>query len=314
MHRLPDQIPHQTGSRLPPGAHRHPAGPHRPAGRGAAVRAVLAAVRELAPLRHPAQERPARPAARARARARPTAASTSATPGAASWSPANGPARPSLTTAPTARTGSWPPSARPPPTRPATPGNPSHPATPTTWNTPGASCTSSPTASNGTPHSPKPDAERAHRKTVRYRKGGQREGQANAGQACPSRGHPDDRRSRCAPSSGECRADTSDRWREIGLDPKCLKIPNGELRAWRGDFSAWLETSVTVPHEVASSPFLGDPAQQDREDRDVRGAVDGPGREKSTTLARKDPAERYRSRLIQAATGARRSTCRLRPA
>ena len=35
--------------------------PRRPAGRGAAVSAVLAAVRELAAVRHPAQERPARP-------------------------------------------------------------------------------------------------------------------------------------------------------------------------------------------------------------------------------------------------------------
>ena len=38
--------------------------PRRTAGRGAAVRAVLAAVRELAPVRHPAQERPARPGPR----------------------------------------------------------------------------------------------------------------------------------------------------------------------------------------------------------------------------------------------------------
>ena len=38
--------------------------PRRPAGRGAAVPAVLAAVRELAPVRHPAQERPARPGPR----------------------------------------------------------------------------------------------------------------------------------------------------------------------------------------------------------------------------------------------------------
>ena len=44
--------------------HRRPAGSRRPAGRGAAVSAVLAAVRELAPLRHPAQERPARPGPR----------------------------------------------------------------------------------------------------------------------------------------------------------------------------------------------------------------------------------------------------------
>ena len=40
------------------------AGPRRPAGRGAAVPAVLAAVRELAAVRHPAQERPARPGPR----------------------------------------------------------------------------------------------------------------------------------------------------------------------------------------------------------------------------------------------------------
>ena len=38
--------------------------PRRAAGRGAAVSAVLAAVRELAPVRHPAQERPARPGPR----------------------------------------------------------------------------------------------------------------------------------------------------------------------------------------------------------------------------------------------------------
>ena len=106
LHRLPDQVPHQAGRRLPPGPHRHPAGPHRPAGRRAAVRAVLAAVRQLAPLRHPAQERPARPACLAPAKAKLTAANTSATPDAGSWSPANGPARPSPTTGPTARTGS----------------------------------------------------------------------------------------------------------------------------------------------------------------------------------------------------------------
>ena len=132
-------------------AHRYPAGACRAAGRGTAVRAVLAAVRQLAPLRHPAQKRPARPASRAPARAKPTGTNTSATPDAGSSSLANGPARPSPTTGPTAAPGSWPPSARPPPTPPATPGSPSPPATPTTWNTPGASCTSSPTASTGTP-------------------------------------------------------------------------------------------------------------------------------------------------------------------
>lgn len=32
------------------------------------------------------------------------------------------------------------------------------------------------------------------------------------------------------------------RWRELGLGPKCLKIPNGELRAWRSEFTEWLES------------------------------------------------------------------------
>ena len=50
--------------RLPPGPDRRPARPRRAAGRGAAIAAVLAAVRELAPVRHPAQERPARPGPR----------------------------------------------------------------------------------------------------------------------------------------------------------------------------------------------------------------------------------------------------------
>lgn len=31
------------------------------------------------------------------------------------------------------------------------------------------------------------------------------------------------------------------RWRELGVGPPCLKIPNGELRAWRSEFSAWLD-------------------------------------------------------------------------
>ena len=84
--------------------------------------------------------------------------STSATPGAASWSPASGPARRWPTTAPTARTGCWPRSGFRQPTRPATPGNPSPPPTRTTWNTPGGCCTSSPTAPDGKPRSPKPDA------------------------------------------------------------------------------------------------------------------------------------------------------------
>jgi len=30
------------------------------------------------------------------------------------------------------------------------------------------------------------------------------------------------------------------RWRELGTGPRCLKIPNGELRAWRSEFW-WLD-------------------------------------------------------------------------
>ncbi|MFF7717105.1 helix-turn-helix domain-containing protein [Streptomyces sp. NPDC007988] len=30
------------------------------------------------------------------------------------------------------------------------------------------------------------------------------------------------------------------RWRELGLGPTAFKLPNGELRVWRSDFSAWL--------------------------------------------------------------------------
>ncbi|MCC5580423.1 excisionase [Microtetraspora sp. AC03309] len=32
------------------------------------------------------------------------------------------------------------------------------------------------------------------------------------------------------------------RWRELGHAPKCIKLPNGELRVWRSDFATWLET------------------------------------------------------------------------
>jgi predicted DNA-binding transcriptional regulator AlpA len=31
------------------------------------------------------------------------------------------------------------------------------------------------------------------------------------------------------------------RWRELGNGPKCIRLPNGELRIWRSDFRAWLE-------------------------------------------------------------------------
>jgi predicted DNA-binding transcriptional regulator AlpA len=30
------------------------------------------------------------------------------------------------------------------------------------------------------------------------------------------------------------------RWREIGLAPACIRLPNGELRIRRSDFSEWL--------------------------------------------------------------------------
>jgi predicted DNA-binding transcriptional regulator AlpA len=43
----------------------------------------------------------------------------------------------------------------------------------------------------------------------------------------------------CAELGGVSRR-TFYRWREVGTGPACLKIPNGELRAWRSDFSAWL--------------------------------------------------------------------------
>ncbi|MET8140828.1 helix-turn-helix domain-containing protein [Sphaerisporangium sp. NPDC005288] len=32
------------------------------------------------------------------------------------------------------------------------------------------------------------------------------------------------------------------RWREIGKAPKGFKLPNGEIRVYRSDFEAWLET------------------------------------------------------------------------
>jgi predicted DNA-binding transcriptional regulator AlpA len=45
----------------------------------------------------------------------------------------------------------------------------------------------------------------------------------------------------CAELGGVSRR-TFYRWRELGISPQCFKIPNGELRAWRSDFSAWLES------------------------------------------------------------------------
>ena len=63
VHRLPHQVPDQARRRLPPGHHRRPGRPRRATRRRPALRAVLPHVRELAPLRHPAQEPAAGPAA-----------------------------------------------------------------------------------------------------------------------------------------------------------------------------------------------------------------------------------------------------------
>ncbi|MFF9841607.1 helix-turn-helix transcriptional regulator [Streptomyces sp. NPDC013740] len=32
------------------------------------------------------------------------------------------------------------------------------------------------------------------------------------------------------------------RWRELGQGPAAFKLPNGELRVWRSDYSAWLRS------------------------------------------------------------------------
>lgn len=32
------------------------------------------------------------------------------------------------------------------------------------------------------------------------------------------------------------------RWRELGQAPQAFKLPNGELRVWRSDFTAWLNS------------------------------------------------------------------------
>ncbi|WP_228917159.1 AlpA family transcriptional regulator [Streptomyces sp. DH20] len=31
------------------------------------------------------------------------------------------------------------------------------------------------------------------------------------------------------------------RWRELGQGPAGFKLPNGELRVWRSDFTTWLQ-------------------------------------------------------------------------
>jgi predicted DNA-binding transcriptional regulator AlpA len=36
------------------------------------------------------------------------------------------------------------------------------------------------------------------------------------------------------------------RWRELGQAPQAFKLPNGELRVWRSDFTAWLNSREMV--------------------------------------------------------------------
>ncbi len=55
-YRLHHQVPHQEHRRLPRHQHAGPAGPPRPALAGAARHTLLGPVRQLAPLRHPAEE------------------------------------------------------------------------------------------------------------------------------------------------------------------------------------------------------------------------------------------------------------------
>ena len=64
VHRLPDQVPDQAARRLPRARHRRPGRARRAARRGAALGTLLTGLRELAALRHPAQERQEGPAAR----------------------------------------------------------------------------------------------------------------------------------------------------------------------------------------------------------------------------------------------------------
>lgn len=32
------------------------------------------------------------------------------------------------------------------------------------------------------------------------------------------------------------------RWRELGRAPACVRLPNDELRVWRSDLVAWLDS------------------------------------------------------------------------
>ena len=170
--------------RLPPGPDRRPAGPRGAAGRGAAVSAVLAAVRELAPVRHPAQERPARPGPRPlqgqgprRRSPRLRRAPGPGLPQVVRQDPGRPPRRPERLAAEHARCFG----NRPGPVRLGT--RRTRP-TPTTWSTPGGCCTPSPTAPDGKPHSPKPDAGRQEADRLIFRQlGGRHDGSAGGNKA-----------------------------------------------------------------------------------------------------------------------------------
>ena len=176
VHRLPDQIPHQARRRLPPGHHRTsstttPPGWPRRCGISRARRGARTGSATASSPRTPGLAWPPAPA-----RARLTTPITWAMPGGGCWSPASGPARPWPTTAPTARNGCCAPSLFRQPTRPGTPGSPSPPLTRISWTTPGGCCTSSPTGSDGKPHSPRPgDGPPCHQTVIFRQPGGQHE-------------------------------------------------------------------------------------------------------------------------------------------
>ena len=161
LHRLPDQVPHQAGGRLPPGRHRRRSGHMR---RGWPRRCAFSRARRGARTGCGTASSPRTPGlawSLAGAKAKPTMPITSAMPGGGCWSRASGPARRWLTTEPTGRTGCCGRSVFRQPTRPGTPGNPSPRPTRTTWTTPGGCCTPLPTAHDGKPRWPRPDVEQS---------------------------------------------------------------------------------------------------------------------------------------------------------
>lgn len=52
------------------------------------------------------------------------------------------------------------------------------------------------------------------------------------------------------------------RWRELGRAPHGLKLPNGEIRIWRSEFSAWLASLREKPHENGRCSRRRDPSRQ----------------------------------------------------